>query len=169
MSGRNSNMKTCRRNLHFYKASLKYCPECKSIKQKEWNECNKQYFADRRSNNKENIATLKKSWYGRNRDKVRGNNLRQYWPGTNWTEALQKYNEMYIHQNGVCAICLQPESIINDKQYALAVDHCHKTGIVRGLLCQVCNRAEGLLENVDKAQRMLDYMKKFCVEINNVR
>ena len=46
-------------------------------------------------------------------------------------------------QNGLCAICGQPETrqdkrsnIVSD----LSVDHCHKTGKVRGLLCAHSNR-----------------------------
>lgn len=44
---------------------------------------------------------------------------------------------MYDAQNGCCYICDRPRKR-NAKK--LSVDHCHKTGMVRGLLCQKCNR-----------------------------
>ena len=46
------------------------------------------------------------------------------------------YNEMLKQQNGGCAICgTSPE----DNGKALALDHDHSTGVVRGLLCHFCN------------------------------
>ena len=42
-------------------------------------------------------------------------------------------------QNGRCAICGRPET----EAGGLAVDHCHATGKVRGLLCTLCNTALG--------------------------
>lgn len=38
-----------------------------------------------------------------------------------------------------CAICL--------RKIKLVVDHCHKTGIIRGLLCAECNRGIGALKD----------------------
>lgn len=46
------------------------------------------------------------------------------------------YQTLLNAQGGVCAICKGPESIPNRR---LGVDHCHKTGRVRGLLCDRCN------------------------------
>lgn len=48
----------------------------------------------------------------------------------------EEYLEMYNKQNGVCAICGQPET--NGK--LLAVDHDHGNGKIRGLLCSKCNK-----------------------------
>lgn len=53
---------------------------------------------------------------------------------------LEEYNKMYAQQNGLCAIC--------DKKCnlgVLCVDHDHKTGKVRGLLCRKCNTAIGFM------------------------
>jgi hypothetical protein len=57
--------------------------------------------------------------------------------------------EWYQHQleaqGGVCAICQQPETAIRmGKVRPLAVDHCHKSGRNRKLLCQCCNTMIGL-------------------------
>ena len=48
----------------------------------------------------------------------------------------EQYEDMYEQQEGCCAICSQHESTFTR---ALAVDHCHQTGKVRGLLCVNCN------------------------------
>jgi hypothetical protein len=57
----------------------------------------------------------------------------------------EEYDSILTYQGGVCAGCGEPPHGIR-----LAVDHCHKTGRIRGLLCWLCNRAIGILR--DKAQ-----------------
>jgi len=56
---------------------------------------------------------------------------------------LEDYNEMLAIQNGVCAICNQ--SCTTGRR--LCVDHDHKTGKVRGLLCNDCNSGIGKLKD----------------------
>lgn len=51
-----------------------------------------------------------------------------------------QYDEMYNEQNGKCAIC-------GDEKDVLCVDHDHKTGVIRGLLCPMCNRGLGLFKD----------------------
>ena len=50
---------------------------------------------------------------------------------------LDEYNALFERQGGVCALCGQ------SSRTNLAVDHCHETGRVRGLLCTGCNSALG--------------------------
>ena len=62
-----------------------------------------------------------------------------------------RYAEIFKSQNGVCAICNQPETATRlDKVKALSVDHCHKTGAIRGLLCSDCNTGIGKLKDDPK-------------------
>lgn len=59
---------------------------------------------------------------------------------------IDEYNEMLLAQNSVCAICGKPETRVDkrlDRVSNLAVDHCHATGEVRGLLCHACNAMLG--------------------------
>ena len=57
---------------------------------------------------------------------------------------LDEYKKKLVLQNNVCAICKQPEtSLLAGKVKRLAVDHCHVTGKIRGLLCTNCNLALG--------------------------
>ena len=58
----------------------------------------------------------------------------------------ERYAEMLEAQGGVCAICHENETVIDRKTHApklLAVDHCHETKRVRGLLCWRCNTSIG--------------------------
>jgi len=60
------------------------------------------------------------------------------------------YEAILEYQGGVCAICGKAETVINSgskKLQALAVDHCHKTGVIRGLLCSKCNNGLGYFKD----------------------
>ena len=72
----------------------------------------------------------------------------------------QMYQNLLDKQNGVCAICHQPETAkINNRVKSLAVDHCHNTKIIRGLLCSKCNTAIGLMkENQQYLLNMINYL-----------
>jgi hypothetical protein len=62
--------------------------------------------------------------------------------------SLDEYKKMLDAQGGVCAICNQPETHKRQgKLKALAVDHDHKTGAIRGLLCSDCNTGIGKLKD----------------------
>lgn len=73
------------------------------------------------------------------------------------------YMRMLEAQGGLCAICQQPEMLVFKKTgevMNLAVDHCHKTGRVRGLLCRRCNQVLGRMEdNPEWLKRMIDYLE----------
>jgi hypothetical protein len=58
---------------------------------------------------------------------------------------VEKYDELLIKQNSVCAICGNPETAKSrtGNIRLLSVDHDHTTGAVRGLLCVSCNTAVG--------------------------
>jgi len=76
---------------------------------------------------------------------------------------IEQYDEMFQAQNGVCAICENPEWIINNKTgdvRALSVDHDHVTGQVRGLLCTNCNKMIGHShDNQRILARGIDYLR----------
>ncbi len=56
----------------------------------------------------------------------------------------EEYGKMLLAQGNKCAICGNEETATRlDKTKSLAVDHDHKTGKVRGLLCCECNQGLG--------------------------
>ena len=65
--------------------------------------------------------------------------------------SLEQYETMLQQQNGGCAIC--GASVGRKDGWRLAVDHNHKTGKVRGLLCTNCNSGIGRFK--DSAELLL--------------
>lgn len=59
---------------------------------------------------------------------------------------LEQYLDMHQSLEGLCPLCGEPERDSNRSK--LAVDHCHKTGRIRGLLCSLCNRQLGWVESI---------------------
>ncbi len=57
---------------------------------------------------------------------------------------IEDYDDMYIQQGGCCATCGIHQSELDSR---LAVDHCHDTSVVRGLLCKRCNQGIGLFND----------------------
>lgn len=69
---------------------------------------------------------------------------------------LEQYDEMRAAQDYRCAVCRRHEDELKQdpslgKNRRLEVDHCHKVGHVRGLLCNACNLALGRLGDVPEA------------------
>lgn len=81
---------------------------------------------------------------------------RKFWPTKTVAEVEAELDRLMQVQNNSCAICKLPESNFKRK---LSVDHDHKTGQVRGLLCDFCNLGLGnFKENVlifDSAKKYL--------------
>lgn len=80
---------------------------------------------------------------------------------------------MLAEQHGVCAICKMPEHKINHmtgKIDPLSVDHDHKTGDVRALLCNECNRALGnMREDPERIRALLRYAEWCQTREPNIR
>ncbi len=103
--------------------------------------------------NKEKALEVNRTWYSKNKDKVKNNYLKR-----NYGMSLDEYNTLLTLQNNVCAICFKKE--ILDK--SLIVDHNHETGKVRGLLCDKCNFAIGLLsDNPETVMSAFYYLIKY--------
>lgn len=72
------------------------------------------------------------------------------------------YQKRYAQQNGSCSICLEHLTNVFDEVItkSQAIDHCHKTGIIRGLLCRQCNTALGMLkDDIESARRLVKYLE----------
>lgn len=106
-------------------------------------------------------AAAKRS-YQKHLDRRRAEARQRYWqkPEERRATANRKSYKIYglseedflaleKKQGGVCAICLRPERRkIRGRVTRLSVDHCHKTGRVRGLLCSHCNSKLSLFEQL---------------------
>lgn len=75
----------------------------------------------------------------------------------------QQYDRMFVEQGGVCFVCKKPETrkrpwSKNGEINPLAVDHDHKTGEPRALLCGHCNTSLGELgEDPVRIRALADY------------
>lgn len=78
---------------------------------------------------------------------------------------IEQYDRMFADQNGLCAICENPETRKNFHTgdiVALHVDHNHVTNVVRSLLCGRCNTGIGMLkDDPEIAMRAALYLKHF--------
>jgi len=67
-----------------------------------------------------------------------------------------EYENILSCQNGVCAVCGKPP----DKR-RLCIDHDHKTGAVRGLLCRECNTSLGNTnDDIGILQKLINYLER---------
>ena len=108
-------------------------------------------------------AAYQRKWDAINPDQKKGHWLRKYWPSSTWQEALNNFNDLIKLQDSVCRLCKKPETAICGKTGLirdLCVDHCHQTGIVRGLLCSTCNRGLGYFkDSADLCYSAGDYLR----------
>lgn len=89
-------------------------------------------------------------------------------------ETLKQYNmtkidyyERLSKQNYRCAICKSKSNGTKQHPY-FAVDHCHKTNEVRGLLCSRCNQGIGLLkDSIENLSNAILYLENNA-KTNNV-
>jgi len=76
---------------------------------------------------------------------------------------LDEYDPMLEQQKGVCAICGEKETNLDTRTgriFELAVDHCHETGKVRGLLCTKCNTGLGAFkDSVELLNKAINYLQ----------
>ena len=116
-----------------------------------------EYNRNYRLINKEKLSNQKKEYYRRNKDKIAQRGLLYKYKITS-----DDYSNMLNKQDGKCAICNRIEKSItkNKKIKPLGVDHDHKTGKIRGLLCTNCNVGLGYFEDdPDILIKAIKYLK----------
>lgn len=107
------------------------------------------YDKDYSKRNKHKTDKIKTNWRKNNPDKI-SEVRRRYLYGME----PEDYQKLLIAHNKRCAIC--------KKKTKLHVDHNHKTGRVRGLLCGSCNRGLGILKDSLKIIKSAErYLRKY--------
>lgn len=77
---------------------------------------------------------------------------------------VEVYEQMLKKQRGVCKVCKKRRACNRGRSDMLNVDHCHKTGKIRGLLCGHCNRVLGLVNDNPKLLEELAAYLRNCVK-----
>lgn len=125
------------------------CGECLRLRSATWAKANpekrSETYKKYRLANAVVIAAKKKAWKQDNREKHRASRkrtlIRQFMP-------IDEFEALLAHQGGCCAICRTEKGFSRGGDgRRLAIDHCHKTGAVRGLLCGNCNRMLGIAQD----------------------
>ena len=79
--------------------------------------------------------------------------------------SLQDYEDILKKQGNRCAICKSTSNSDPNRKNNFDVDHCHVTGVVRGLLCSNCNTGIGLLkDSVDNLNSAIKYLEHSFAE-----
>lgn len=91
-------------------------------------------------------------------------NYHREWSYRKFGISIAEYERMSAEQHGACAICREPKRRAHrrtGKLKSLAVDHCHKGGQVRGLLCGDCNHLLGLAkDDPEILRRAIAYLER---------
>lgn len=102
-----------------------------------------EYARNWRAKNKKRLAKeareRRKKW-SPERKAAEVHRQRRYQYKAKYGITIEDYEALFVQQGGQCALCPSKPN-----QRRLAVDHCHDTGRVRGLLCIKCNHALGVL------------------------
>lgn len=154
----------------FYKNSCRsdgVCNECKacsSRRSKLWNTINREHRSMVGHNwyvkNKERLSELSRKWRQSNPEKILSYTLKHSLKRYGLTP--KDFEQLISSQSGKCAVC----KVTFTKISPPCVDHCHKTGTVRGLLCKKCNFMLGLANDspslLKAASNYLLTAPRFC-------
>lgn len=117
--------------------------------------CRLKYNRYRYSKNPKYFIEQTKAWVSRNRlDRLLY--WRNYSLKRNYGISVEDYDKLLKFQKFRCLICNRHQKQLNRR---LSVDHCHKTGVVRGILCNKCNEVIGWLEIDKRLSRVVTYLK----------
>lgn len=136
----------------------------KEERQKYNKEYHKKYYAQ----NKEKLLLKNKEYLNNNPEKKKEFNARynkkyrekrkEFLLKKRFGISLDEYNLLFSEQEGCCAICGAHQSELSK---SLAVDHCHSSGKIRGLLCIPCNVGIGnLQEKIEILESAIKYLDK---------
>lgn len=117
------------------------CRSCKAVLRKKYRDRDREYC---------------KMWNRKNKERRKEITFKKdLWK--NFKITPEEYNTMLQKQDFGCAICKQKKSKSGRR---LAVDHCHKSNEIRGLLCNECNTGLGLFQDdVIKLEAAIVYIR----------
>lgn len=143
-----------RRRSSFYTARHK-----KQGIQSRCKDCNKAKALAYHQANRAHCIARKKAWHRKHPADKEAVRDRMYRRSYGYT--LAQYNKQLAAQEGVCPLCRRPPDPEDGRRYAL--DHCHTTGLMRGVLCSACNGGLGCFrDDVDRLLRAAAYLEEWA-------
>ena len=139
-----------------------------SAYRREWRERNKDKYKEwfKRYNrewylkNKDKKKEIRRLYILKNREKIlayKRKDSRRYMLDKRYGLTVEQFDEMVFLQNNCCAICSTKFKNAKDTN----IDHCHKTGKIRDLLCFKCNVGIGRLnDSIELLEKAIEYLKK---------
>jgi recombination endonuclease VII len=134
-----------------------YCKLCLRERASKW-----------QKKNPERAAARVAKWHNENPGK-RAAHMNKYYASGAWREnwymgsyglTVAQVDKMVADQGGKCAIC--SKSNPGGRGRRLVVDHCHKTGMIRAMLCHTCNTSlGGFMDDPEILMKAVDYIKKY--------
>lgn len=140
------------------------CNGCGVLYNRKWQKDNadKVSSSSKRHYYKDPSAQIKRA---QEHQKKNPDQKRHWYLMSKYNMSLEEFRALEKEQDFRCASCGDKESVVvatSQKVRNLHVDHCHETGINRGLLCTRCNLALGyLLDDPEKIQSLLSYIKRW--------
>jgi hypothetical protein len=108
--------------------------------------------------NKEKCQTQNKQYQLSHKEEV-AHNGRKHSLAKHYGITLEDYDRILIEQKGKCRMCGNPETRKwpSGRVQRLSVDHDHVSGVIRGLLCHICNLKLGIIEDTEFCQMAEKY------------
>ena len=148
---------------------MKYCKKCKQVKDSsDFNKDASKYdglhttcraceclqHKQSRKKSPEKARLRSRIWHHKNPDKAKNNALKRKFGLT-----IEAYKALLVKQHNNCAIC----GISGDEtSRKFAVDHCHHTSTIRGLLCDNCNKGLGMFkDSINNLEKAISYLGQY--------
>jgi len=114
------------------------CKACRNPQSKAWRDKNKEYVKEINKKSRDK----RKEYYSDPERMLKYRNLELK---RKFGITHEQYEKILAQQKGICAICKKFR--LNKGKKYMAIDHCHKSGKIRGILCHFCNRGLGSFED----------------------
>lgn len=98
-------------------------------------------------------SSYSKNWYSKNWHSVKETEKKKR--VNSYGISVEEYDRAVVEQGNKCKICSTSFATVLPR-----IDHCHKTGIVRGLLCNQCNAGLGMFrDNLSNLEKAIGYLR----------
>lgn len=102
-----------------------------------------------------------KEWYAKNKDVKLASSLKWHYKDK-YGLTMEQRQKLFDEQEGKCAICSCDIHLDGSRNATQAViDHCHSSGKIRGMLCNLCNQGLGhFKDNIEAIERAIKYLEE---------